>query len=172
MANMRAGVTRSLVGALRTVVTGCILTLLAIRASAQIPVGAGSQLCDQYLQARQGKSPENATRRSMIVSWVQGYLVGSAQMITGERIAPEIADRITRGELPPDLDLVFSDPQGRLLAMLQAKFGTRSGWVFDPPDAKKIEAWLANYCRDHPANRISQAAETLATELQERAKRK
>lgn len=170
--SMRAGATRRIGAARQAAVTGCISTLLAISATAQIPVGAGSQFCEQYLQSCQKKSPENTTRRSMIVSWVQGYLIGSAETITRERIVPEIADRIARGELPPDLDLVLSDPQGRLLTTLQAKFGTHSGWVFDPPDAKTIEARLADYCRDHPSNRISEAAATFATELEERAKRK
>jgi hypothetical protein len=46
----------------------------------------------------------------MIVSWVQGYAVTFAQRITEERAASEIADRIARGELPPDLDRVLSAP--------------------------------------------------------------
>ncbi len=154
------------------IVFSCMLALLSTGAAAQIPVGAGSQKCREYLQARRGKSTGDTVRESMIVSWVQGYLVGRAEGVTGERIAPEIADRIVRGELPPDLDVVFSDPKGRLLTILQAKFGTRSGWIFDPPDPKSIEVWLVKYCRDHPSNRVSKASDALAAEIEGRAKRK
>jgi hypothetical protein len=106
----------------------------------------------------------------MIVSWVQGYVVGCAQRLTEERAASEIADRIRRGDLPPDLDRVLSDP--RVLAILQAKFGTRSGWVFDPPEPKAVEAWLTNYCEHHPSGRISEAAAALANELEQHSKAK
>jgi hypothetical protein len=106
----------------------------------------------------------------MIVSWVQGYVVGCAQRLTEERAASEIAARIQHGDLPPDLDLALSDP--RLLAMLQAKFGTRSGWVFDPPEPKEVEAWRTNYCEHHPSSRISEAASALVNELDEHGKAK
>jgi hypothetical protein len=148
----------------------CVLALLHAHTDAQIPVGAGSQWAQDYLRAREGRSTEDTLRRSMIVSWVQGYVVGCALRITAEPAASEIADHIARGELPPDVDRVWSNP--RVLAILQAKFGTRSGWVFDPPEAKAIETWLANYCEHHRSTRISEAAAVLANELETHSKAK
>jgi hypothetical protein len=147
-----------------------VVVVFHAHARAQVPVGAGSQLGQDYLRAREGKSTENTIRDSMIVSWVQGYVVGCAERLTEARAASEIANRIQRGDLPPDLDRVLSDP--RTLAILQAKFGTRSGWVFDPPEPKAVEAWLTNYCEHHPSSRISEAAAALVNELEERSKGK
>jgi hypothetical protein len=147
-----------------------VLALVQIPARSQVPVGAGSQLGQNYLSTRDGKSTENTIRRSMIISWVQGYVVAYAQQITEQPAAAEIADRIRRGELPPDLEHVLSDP--RVLAMLQVKFGTLSGWIFDPPDGKTIESWLTQYCEQHPWNRISEAAAALASELEAHSKAK
>ena len=159
----------------RLVFSGCVLVLVGVGVSAvgaQIHVGAGSQSCGQWLEARRRKKTGDLVRRSTIISWVQGYLVGTAEGVTGEKIAPEIADRIAQGELPPDLDGVFSDPQGRLLAILQAKFGTRSGWVFDPPDSDAIQVWLDKYCREHPLDSVSRATTVLVDSLYGRHSRK
>lgn len=157
---------------LRVVIIGCVLLLSQMRAYAQVPVGAGSQLGEDFLRARAGKTTNDTIGRSMIVSWVQGYVVGCARSMTDEPQAAEIANRIKRGELPPDLDRVLSDPNGQLLALFQKKFGTVSGWVFDPPDGKTVETWLTSYCQHHPASRINDAAATLTNELVEQSKAK
>jgi hypothetical protein len=154
----------------KTAIALGIITLLQIHAYSQVPVGAGSQMGQDYLAARDGKSAENTIRRSVIVSWVQGYIVAYAQRITEEPAASEIADRIQHGDLPADVEHVLSDQ--RVLRILQAKFGTVSGWVFDPPDGKAVEGWLTKYCEKHPRDRISEAAATLASELESHSKTK
>jgi hypothetical protein len=146
----------------------CLVALLGTNVSAQIVVGAGSQSCGQWLQAHSGDRTEDAVRRSMIVSWVQGFLVGHASGVSNVKMAPEIARRIGSGELPPNI--LDSDPQRKLLTMYQAKFGTLSGWVFDPPDLHAIEAWLDKYCREHPLDNVRGGSDKLAAELDQSAR--
>ena len=134
-------------------------------AAQRIQVGAGSQSCGQWVEARRGDSTGDSLRSAMMTSWVQGYLIGYAIAVRNEFAISEISERIEQGELSADLDRVFADPHGRLLAILQAKFGTRSGWPYDPPDADAIQVWLDAYCREHPLEDVFQASVTLLDEI-------
>jgi len=89
-----------------------------------------------------------------MTSWVQGYVYGSAEMMT----------TLVGGF--PEQDL--SRPEAvTALAERQARFGTASGFVFDPPDADALQGWLDTYCRDHPLEQIIQASLALVAELAE-----
>jgi hypothetical protein len=149
----------------RISVAGIVVSLSllpAAHANAQArnaAIGAGSQRCSVWVQSRSGSGLTQAS----ITSWVQGFLVGHAAGETRELMAPEIADRVTKGTLPPDIR--ESDPQQQLLAIQRQKFGTSSGWVFDPPDASAIQTWLNQYCREHPLNTVWVASNQLLTEV-------
>ena len=141
-----------------------LLLLPAARAHSQARnqatyIGAGTQRCSAWMQARRGSGLTVAS----ITSWVQGFLVGHAAGETKEIMALDIADRITNGTLPADI--LDSDPQQRLLAIQRQKFGTSSGWVFDPPDSSAIQAWLTKYCQGHPVDSMWEASNQLLVEV-------
>jgi hypothetical protein len=151
-----------------TVFTLCVL-LLTVQAYAdeQIMIGGGSQSCGQWLEARRGKSTNAyVVLEQMIISWVQGYLIGIAHGISSERMIPYLAERIARYEVPSDI--IDSDSKSKLLKIQQERFGTNSGWVFDPPDFGSMTGWLDKHCREHPLDSVINAENSLSDELEDR----
>lgn len=135
----------------------CVLVLLTTGASAQqgpgVAVGSGAQTCREWTAARQKTAVANLITEGSITSWVQGFLVG-VSALSATAVAPPAA------ALSPQAEL----------AMGQSLFGTKSGWVFDPPDPDVLRQWLDNHCRKRPLTRIFDAAHTLAGELISREK--
>jgi len=129
--------------------------------SAQTPpkvsVGAGGQSCGQWLSVQELGSTattNDIVKEAMLVSWVQGFVVGAAQSFT-------IAESVSK---VPELNKVPS------LAASQARYGTVSGWVYDPPDSAATTHWITKYCKENPLEPISEAAMALVAELFARAK--
>lgn len=125
-----------------------VIVLMPARApSAQretVTLGAGSITCGEWLTEHENtkSSDINTLRKSMMMSWVQGYLVGSADGLTL---------LTTRGNLK--------------LSEAQAKFQTVSGWAFDPPQPEAIKHWVNKYCREHPLDPIVDGSAALVAEL-------
>src|SRR5262245_46645325 len=117
---------------------GAALLLGAIGANGQIPaqIGTGSQSCGMWVEVRHNKSVENSLKRAMLLSWVQGYLVGIAITAAEERSTDPMADQIASGKIPPDV----SDKA--IVTFRQRMFGTVTGWIFDPPDSDAIQVWM------------------------------
>lgn len=146
----------------------CCVVAFAAGASGQVRVGAGAQSCGQWVESRRPSTNDDVLRRMMILSWVQGYVFGHAESTTACETAADVADRIVRGDLPPDVDRALAAPE--LLKDFQTKFGTVSGLVFDPPDGDAIQVWLDDYCRTRPLDSISKASGVLLEELKQRKK--
>jgi len=72
------------------------------------------------------------------------------------------------------------DPNGRvrqtraawILGYLSRASYDHAGDMLDPVDAPAIEAWIDNYCKAHPLDRLSRAAEALEVELAARVANK
>jgi hypothetical protein len=113
-----------------------------------IVVGAGTQKCVQWTatdktQSSRTRDVADEAKEAMIKSWFQGYLVGEAVGIARGAQAAGGLDNAT----------------------LRARFGTRSGWAFDPPNADIITDWLRTFCREKPLANIADAADALISEL-------
>jgi hypothetical protein len=108
-------------------------------------VGAGGRSCGEWVSVQTKATPDDADflKKNMLLSWVQGYVVGSAEAFT---------------------TLLAGNPFPSL-ATLQARYGTVSGWVFDPPDAEATRLWVTNFCRQNPLDHVSNAALGLVGEL-------
>lgn len=124
-----------------------------------IHIGAGSQRCGQWVEARRGKANEDILLRSMIASWVQGYIVGAANATAAERFVWEMGEQIAAGAIPPD------PSDDAIVAFRRKMFGTRSAMAFDPPDSDVVQVWIDKYCSANPLNSIARAAATLEVEL-------
>lgn len=110
-----------------------------------VHIGAGAQSCGEWLSAVTA-SPQTEVQRlkdNMMLSWVQGYVVGAADAMTM---------------------LISKDPALKL-SESQARYGTVSGWVFDPPDAEAMKHWITKYCREQPLERLTAAGLALVSEL-------
>ena len=133
---------------MRLIATALIFVIAsAALSTAQSPaivnLGAGSQSCGRWMAIRaDGKNEDSALVRGMILSWVQGFLVGTAQIV-----------------------MVLLPPAQTALADRQKRFGTVSGWMFDLPDGDAVSGWLDSYCREHPLEKIEAAANALTEEL-------
>jgi hypothetical protein len=142
--------------AVPTHATALVLILLSISTTVahgqtpRVPVGAGSQSCGQWVTAR-GAIPQTETDTLgslAVISWVQGFLAGSASSAT---VLPTPAD----GAPSPN----------KLLVARQTAWRTVSGWLYDPPDAPAIQVWLDQHCPDHALEPIADAAFALSEEL-------
>jgi hypothetical protein len=136
-----------------------VLVLVASSARAQ-SIGAGTQSCGQFVEARRTKSTENTLRSYMMLSWVQGYLVGVAETTAAERTSEELAGLVVEGKISPTL------PDDEIRAYRQKKYETLTGWAFDIPDSDAVKVWIDKYCAARPLNLIKQAAGELADELE------
>jgi hypothetical protein len=138
----------------RSWIPASVLFLAAIVAAGQeqFHSGVGSMSCGQFVTARREKSDANSMLRGMMVSWVQGFLVGTAMASTGERIAKELG---ATTELSDEAMMEFG----------RKKFGTRSGYLFDMPDSDAVTVWLENYCSTNPLKTVHEAAAGLAAQL-------
>jgi hypothetical protein len=85
-----------------------------------------------------------------LISWVQGFLVGSASTATVLPTTP--ADGA-----PPS--------PNKLLVARQTAWVTVSGWLYDPPDAPAIQVWLDQHCPAHALETIADAAFALSEEI-------
>lgn len=121
------------------------ISMTPLTAHAQlVMVGAGAQSCGQWLEGHAVPEQSNSTlKNGMMISWVQGYLVGTAQTLT----------LMTTANTEPTL------------AQNQARFHTMSGWLFDPPDSAAVTHWVSKFCRDQPLKPLSDAAFALVNEL-------
>ena len=134
---------------MRILIMTSIAVTVASPAFAQPPqtiaVGAGSQSCGGWLSVQDDRRKTNVVtvKESMMLSWVQGYLVGAAQALTLR--------------LGPSKPLALPDAQ--------ATYGTLSGWIYDMPDPEAITHWVTKYCREHPLEPLVDAAGGLAGEL-------
>jgi hypothetical protein len=130
----------------RAVVLLVVLIATSTSLPAQTPlvsVGAGASSCGQWLEIQAtARTAETALKRAMMLSWVQGYLVGAADAFT-----------------------VLMAGESTTLAQSQTRFGTISGNVFDSPDADAVSYWVSQFCGDKPLARLTDASAALAAEL-------
>jgi hypothetical protein len=133
--------------------TNCLLfdalRLTQRRHAAQTPptvsLGAGGRSCGEWVTVATRLRPtaSDSLKANLLLSWVQGFVVGSAEQLT----------------------TLISGPTQPELKTLQKRYGTVSGWVFDPPDAEAIKRWVTKYCRENPLDLVSTAASGLIAEL-------
>lgn len=124
---------------------GLVLTMVMIgQPPMMVQAGAGGHSCGEWTVAYEGHGDIPALKKAMMTSWVQGFVIGAAQMI----------------------GVVLSGSEKALtLADSQKKFGTVSGWAFDPPDGDAIEQWVVKHCRDNPLERLAESALALVAEV-------
>ena len=148
----------------RFVFPAILFALSAVGASAQkLHVGAGTQSCGQWVEARHDRVKNSELRNAMMLSWVQGFLVGSARGAADEKLAMELAPKLVANDLDAYKTLALSDE--KYIEMRQKKFGTVSGWTFDPPDSDAVQVWMDKYCSANPLDSVQLAAFKLEAEL-------
>jgi len=109
-----------------------------------VPMGPGAESCGRWLTAHDAtESNVTVIQRAMLLSWVQGFVAGEDMALT----------------------LIADQPPQTTIAALQARFGTQSGWVFDPPDAEAMKHWITKFCREHPLDTVLTASTALVTAL-------
>jgi hypothetical protein len=128
-----------------------------------VSVGAGSQSCGSWLEARRdAQARESPLLIGLIGAWLQGYLVGTAISEVGEAIG----QLVKNGELEADVALSYvKNKDSKSQALVRAALRTNSGWAFDPPAPASLYAWLDKDCREHPLEFVGMSAARLANEL-------
>ena len=132
---------------LAIMITGVAPIFGAAQPPPMVNVGAGARSCGGEwltLHDKGAGSGTDVTKVAMMLSWVQGYVIGSAEQMT-----------------------LWLSPTKKWddLKTRQARYGTISGWVFDPPDADAMKHWVTKFCRDNPLEPISTAGAALVAEL-------
>lgn len=123
--------------------------LVASNALAQsgpmVHVGVGVKSCGEWLTLYEKQKPSeiDSLQKAMLISWVQGYLVGAAEAMS----------------------TLLGGPKPLSFEASREKFNTLSGWAFDPPDSEAVKHWVSKYCRENPLEYLTSASLGLTAEL-------